>query len=181
LSWRERSENNLFAPKNKNDENDFFRQSPQKMEPGARYFNQLLNAQDSGAGPDGKPASSWNGGFPQPVQPKQTPDQLAEMERFRAMMEPSSPSDKVPVPTRFSVATAPAADPFLQAAPLVNPAGRAIPPLGNAFSRPTGIKPLTGISTPPPTPVTIRPVWQAQLPPWMNEGAPPVSNPNRNF
>jgi hypothetical protein len=62
----------------------------------------------------------------------------------------------------------------------VNPAGHDIAPLDNVFSRPTGITPLPGISTPPPKPVAVTPSWQAQLPPWMQSG-PPAQNPNRNF
>jgi len=177
-SWRERDEANPFEAKNNNDENDPFRREPQKIGSGARYFNQLLNnAQDAAADANGKPDSFWDSTFAQPDQPKPTPEQLADMERFRALMEPSSPPDKVP--TRFSVATVPAPDPFLQQAPVVNPNGRGIAPLENLFSQPTGIKPLPGVSTPAPTPVAVRPSWQAQLPPWMTPG-PQAHNPNQN-
>jgi len=170
---RELSDGNPFEAKNKNDENNPFRREPQKMEPGTRYFNQLLNAADSaGNGPDEKSSSSWNNSLTQPNQPKETPEQLANMERFRALMEPTTPPDKVEVPTRFSVVKATPPDPFLQPVPVVNPAGRAVPSLENIFSRPTGIKPLPGISTPPPTPVATKPSWQAQLPPWLRDGPP---------
>lgn len=177
--WRERDENNNpFAFKNKNDESNPFRQPPPKMEPGARYFNQLLNARDAAASPDEKPLSPWNsGGFAQPDQPKATPEQLADMERFRAMLEPVSPPDKVQVTTRFSP---PAPDSFLQLAPVVNPNGRSIAPLENVFSKPTGISPLPGISTPAPKVTASKPSWQAQLPPWLTEG-PQAHNPNRNY
>jgi hypothetical protein len=177
---RELTDGNPFEPKNKNDENNPFSREPQKMEPGTRYFNQLLNAQDAaGNGPDEKPSSPWNNTFTQPNQPsrpKETPEQLADLERFRALMEPTTPPDKVEVPTRFSAVKASVPDPFLQPLPVVNPAGRAVPSLENIFSRPAGIKPLPGISTPPPTPVATKPNWQAQLPPWMKDG-PPSHNP----
>jgi hypothetical protein len=179
-AWRVLTEENPFTEINKDDENNPFRVAPQKMQPGVKYFKQLLGEQNPGTGPDEKPNSPWNSVFALPSQPKQTPDQLADMERFRALMEPSSPPEQTPVPTRFSVPEAPAADPFLQPVPVVNPAGQDISPLENAFSRPAGIKPLPGISTLPPTPVVIRPSWQAQLPPWMTAG-PQAHNPNGGF
>jgi hypothetical protein len=167
------TDGNPFEAKNKNDENNPFGREPQKMEPGTRYFNQLLNAQDSaGNGPEEKPSSPWNNPFTQPSRPKETPEQLADRERFRALMEPTTPPDKVEVPTRFSAVKASVPDPFLQPVPVVNPAGRAVPPLENIFSRPAGIKPLPGVSTPPPTPVAAKPNWQSQLPPWMRDGPP---------
>jgi len=179
--WRERDDNNPFALKNKNDGSDPFRQPLPKLDPGTRYFNQFLNAPDAEAGPDGKPISAWNGGdFAQPNQPKQTPEQVADMERFRAMMEPQSPPDKVQVTTRFAMPTKLAPDPFLQQTPVENPNGRGIAPLENVFSKPTGITPLPGIGTPAPKPVATKPSWQAQLPPWLTDG-PQAHNPNRNF
>ena len=179
--WGERNENNPFALKNKNDENDPLHQSSQKIETGPHYFNQLLNASDTGVDADGKRISSWgNGDFAQPDQPKQTPEQVADMERFRAMMEPQSPPDKVQVTTRISAPATPAPDPFLQPKPVENPNGQGITPLEDTSSRPTGITPLPGISTPAPKPVATRPSWQAQLPPWLTDG-PQAHNPNRNF
>jgi hypothetical protein len=184
IDWRGADDDNPFNRKNKNDGSDSFPEAQAKMEPGQRYFNQLLDAQNAAPGstaaPDEKSSSAWNSVFAQPDQPKQTPEQLADMERFRALMEPSTPPDKASLQTSFSVPTAPPVDPFLQPAPVVNPAGRDITPLDNVFSRPTGITPLPGISTPPPKPAAVTPSWQAQLPPWMQSG-PPAQNPNRNF
>jgi hypothetical protein len=184
IDWRGTTDDNPFDPKNKNDGSDAFSEAQAKMQPGQRYFNQLLDAQNaapnSTAAPDEKSSSAWSSVFAQPDQPKQTPEQLADMERFRALMEPSAPPDKATVQTSFSVPAAPPMDPFLQPAPVINPAGRDIAPLDNVFSRPTGITPLPGISTPPPKPVAVTPSWQAQLPPWMQSG-PPAQNPNRNF
>ncbi|MEI7533439.1 MAG: hypothetical protein WCK57_03655 [Verrucomicrobiae bacterium] len=149
-----------------------FRQATQKTDSHSPFFSQFFNAPSSVAGPNENSQSIWNSGFSQPMAPKANADQLAAMERFRALMEPSTPPDKASAPTRFSVPTATTPNPFLQAMPTVNPAGHGISPLGNAFSRPTGIQPLPGISTLPPTPVATRPKWQAQLPPWMQSGAP---------
>ena len=64
--------------------------------------------------------------------------------------------------------------------PVVNPAGHAIEPLENIFTRPAGIKPLPGLSTPPPTPVTPKSGTLTQLPPWMRD-EPPPHNPGQNF
>jgi hypothetical protein len=149
-----------------------FRQATQKSDTRKPFFSQFFNAPSSVSGPAENSQSIWNSGFSQPIAPKANADQLAAMERFRALMEPSAPPDKSPMPTRFSVPIAPTPNPFLQALPTVNPAGHGISPLGNAFSRPTGIQPLPGISTLPPAPVATRPKWQAQLPPWMQSGAP---------
>jgi hypothetical protein len=179
--WRQAEDANPFADKNKDADGNPLRPGAQNLEPGARYFNQLLNAQDSETGPDGKPNSPWNTDFSQPTQLKPSPEQLADMERFRALMEPSAPPPVVtPVMTRFAVAPVAGPDPFLQPTPAVNPAGRMVPSLENIFSRPTGINPLPGISTPPPKPVATKPSWQAQLPPWLTDG-PQTHNPARNF
>jgi hypothetical protein len=148
-----------------------FRQATKPSDAHSPFFSQFFNAPSSVPEPAENSQSIWNSGFSQPMTPKVNADQLAAMERFRALMEPSAPLDKSPVPTRFSVPTASTPNPFLQAMPLVNPAGHGISPLGNAFSRPTGIQPLPGISTLPPTPAATRPKWQAQLPPWMQSGA----------
>ena len=184
--WSQTGAANPFDDSNKNDENNPLHQSQQQTElgmrsaPGTKYFNQLLNSLGSEAKPDDKNSSPWSSGFGQPTAPKPTPEQVADMENFRALMEPRSPPDQTPAPTRFSVVTAPTPDPFLQPEPVVNPAGRAVAPLDNLFSRPTGIKPLPGISTPPPRPAATRPSWQAQLPPWMTTG-PQAHSPNQNY
>jgi len=77
------------------------------------------------------------------------------------------------------VAPTPAPDPFLQALPVVNPAGRGLTPFENSLSRPAGLQPLSGISTPAPKPAAVRPGWQAQPPPWMQSGPP--AKPNWNY
>jgi hypothetical protein len=177
-AWRAVDEVNPFAARDQPSEDNSFRQARQKTTPGTKFFNGFLNAPGSSAGPGENPGTAWNTSFFQPTRPKPTAEQQAEMERFRALMAPSPPPDPPPVPTRFSVAPAP--DPFLQAVPVVNPAGRGISPLENLFSRPTGIQPLPGISTAPPAPATVRPSWQAQLPPWLKNG-PQTHNPSQSF
>jgi hypothetical protein len=178
--WNRPESENPFALRTRDDENDPLHQSQKNMTPGSRYFNQLINADNPDAGPDGKPISPWGSAFAQSERNKATLEQQAAMERFRALMEPSVPPEKPVVTTRFSLPTATTPDPMIQAAAFVNPAGRAIEPLDNHYSKPTGITPLPAVSTPPSTPVTVRPSWQAQLPPWMTEGSQ-THNPNRNF
>jgi len=182
--WRMSEDNSLFGNKDKTDQNGSFRSSPQKMELGTRTFGQLIKPTETTAQTDTKTRSIWSSVFTQPSQPELTDAQMAEqkasMEGFRALMEPSSPPDQTPVATHMSVAAKSAPNPFLQPAPAVNPAGRAITPLANSFSRPAGINPLPGISTAPAKPVATRPSWQAQPPPWLQSG-PPAHNPNQNF
>lgn len=166
------SDPNPFDNKNRNDEFDPSRRERAKQEPGARYFNKLLEAQDSANDPAQKNSSPWGSVFAQPNRTKQSPEQLADMDRFRSLMEPpavSAPSVNAELATRFSTTRVPtpAVNPFLQPVPVVNPVGRGVQPLDNVFSRPMGIKPLPPISTPPPSPTQKKAEWEAQLPPWM--------------
>lgn len=177
-AWRVMNEAGPFTARDKPEEDNSFRQAQPKPGPGTKFFNSFLNASGPEARPEANQGSTWNTAFFQPAQPKPSTEQLADMERFRALMA-SSPPEQPAVPTRFSVAPAPTPDPFLQALPVVNPAGRGVSPLGNLFSRPAGIQPLPGISTPPPTPAAVRPSWQAQPPPWMQPGPP--AHPTWNY
>jgi len=177
-AWRAMNDAGSFAAKEKPEEDASFRQPDQKPEPGTKFFNGFLNASGPEAKPDANQGSTWNTAFTQPAQPKPTTEQQADMERFRALMEPSPPPTPM-TPTRFAAAPMPAPDPFLQAMPVVNPAGRGVAPLENSFSRPTGLQPLPGISTPPPAPAATRPSWQAQPPPWMQPGPP--ARPNWSY
>ena len=162
---------NTSTAQNTIDDENPFRPTPPKSEPSTRFFNPFLSAPASVAA-EANTRSIWDNSFTQPTPPKPTPDQIADQERFRALLSPSEPPAEQPqMPTRFSVAPTLAPDPFLQALPAVNPAGQGIAPLGNLFSRPAGIQPLPGIRTPPPPPVASKPSWQAQLPPWMQSGA----------
>ena len=163
------SDRNPFENKNPNDELDPSRRDPAKQEPGTRFFNKLLESQASAGDPAQKNSSPWSSVFAQPSRPKQTPEQLGDMERFRSLMEPQAPAVNAEVATRFSTTRVPtpAPNPFLQPVPVVNPVGRGVQPLDNVFSRPMGIKPLPPISTPPPKPTQKKAEWEAQLPPWM--------------
>jgi len=178
--WNPADAANPFVLKTKADADTPFRQASQDMEPGRKFFNQVGNGSGQANGPDEKHGLSWNSVFAQPPRPKPTPEQQAAMESFRALLQPNPLPDKSPVAARFTLAPAPTPDPFLQARPVENPAGRDVTPLNKLFSQPTGIQPLPGISTPPPTPINVRPKWQAQLPPWMNSGSQ-AQKPNRAY
>ncbi len=178
------SDRNPFANKDQNDELDPSRRAPVQSEPGARFFNKLLESPDSAGDAEQKNSSPWNSVFAQPSQPKQTPEQLADLERFRALMEPPAPptpAANANVPTRFSTTRVPEPNPFMQPVPVVNPAGRGVEPLENVFSRPMGIKPLPPISTPPPAPTQKKAEWEAQLPPWMQNTPQAPRSVNQPF
>ena len=113
-----------------------------------------------------KPNSAWSSVFAQPTQPKPSPGQLDSMERFRALMVPTSPPDKPAASVGYS--PAPYRDPYLQRQPAFNPVGRSASALQDNLSRPTGIKPLPSATT-KPVQSTVRPTWQANLPPWLSD------------
>lgn len=126
--------------------------------------------------------STWASPFesPEPL-PKATPEQLAGMEHFRAMlMQSPSTLEKTPTPASFSSQPAASPDPFLQALPPYNPAGHSFMPLGNDIAKPTGLMPLAGVSGPLPTPPKKAPL--VQPPPWMSQQSPQSSTlPQRQY
>ena len=105
-------------------------------------------------------------GLPAPL-PKQTPEQLAGMERFRALMEPSAPVDKMTSSTRPSSAFRPLTS--ASPAPAVNPAGHSYTPLNSNLGRPAQVRPLSGITA---TDATSVPKPAVQLPPWLMDASP---------
>jgi len=100
--------------------------------------------------------------------PQQTPEQLAGMERFRALMEPQVP-EKTASPATTSYQHTPAPDPFFQAQPAFNPAGATATPIRDDIIRPTGLTPLTGVA-----PTTPKKAPLVQPPPWLQ---PTLQNP----
>jgi hypothetical protein len=186
-----RDDNNPFRKdpfnRNQDEQNPFWRTTsyPQndKLPPGGRanYFDQLTKASARDAAAGGRVEDSpWAGVFTQPTAPKQTPEQIADMERFRAMMEPATPVVKPPDANRWNVAPAPAPSPYLEIAPKVNPVGADVMSLQDSSGHPTGIQPLPGIATQPKPVQPTRPTWQAQPPPWLSDKPQPHSL-NRGF
>ena len=174
-------------PFGRHDERFPMTQAEAQAQPGSpKYFRQLLNGvsdmPNAGALKPNSPwgaasaqASPWATEFTQPNQLPPSPDQLAGMERFRALMEPISPPDKMSAVTRY----APVVDPNMQVQPSFNPAGRSYEPVRENISRPQGLTPLPGLTGAYSTPV--QPAAQAQVPPWMQSGAQPFSLPQRKF
>jgi hypothetical protein len=126
-----------------------------------------------------KPVSAWVSPFDvQEPLPKETPEQLAGMDRFRALMEPSAP-EKPLQSSAFFVPPVVAPDPNMEVLPAFNPAGRAARALPNDIGKPKGLMPLTGITgTLDPakkTAPSVRP------PPWMQDPLQNSSLPQRQY
>ena len=135
---------------------------------------------DGQTGADQRDISPWTSAFTvPPAAPKPSPEQQAAMERFRALMEPSSPVETTPA--RPVTSTTPLPDPNLQPQPLVNPLGHSFTPLQSSIGRPTGIMPLPGITGPYKTPAPSKSSSQAQLPPWLSDSPPPFGASPRKF
>jgi hypothetical protein len=166
------------------DANDALGRSRSDMNPdSAKYYKQLLKAKsDSPFGSDQRTDASMDNpfGFAAPP-PKPTPDQLANRERFRALLEPDSPPDKLPQATHFAAPVLAAPDPFLDQQPKINPAGRSFSELDSGINRPAGLKPLPGI-TGSSTPTTTKSSsTAAKLPPWLDDSASLFTQPQRKF
>lgn len=148
-------------------------------------FNRLFNGRrniDASPGQNGN--ASWDAfSTPAPQAPvKPNLEQQAAMERFRQLLAPSPAPAAEPSPdSRFFSAPKPAADPFItQPAFLANPAGASFTPLSSGISRPTGLTPLPGITTPVSHPVAA-PSWAPQPPPWVSQTPPPFATPQWKF
>jgi hypothetical protein len=125
---------------------------------------------------DGGPANNtiWKSAFAQPeraVPFGQSPEEMAKMERFRALMNPPAPS--APAPTRVSPAPVSAPAFFEASQPTFNPAGRSAVTVQANIAKPTGIKPLPAATGSTLAPQTKKPEWQAQPPPWMTDKPQP--------
>jgi hypothetical protein len=124
--------------------------------------------------------SAWTSPFdhPEPL-PKPTVEQIAEMERFRAIMDPPTP-DKPQSGGLFGTPAPAPVDPNMQARPTsFNPVGQSVAPLRNDIARPTGLTPLPGVTGPLPTPKPPPPL--VQPPPWMQSSLQNPIMPQRQF
>ena len=151
-------------------------------------LNQYLDSRRIGDGTANRSDKifGWDS-FNPPARP--TPDkpdveQVAAMERFRQLLnpspvpatEPSSDSKFFPVPK-----TAPVADPYLtQPDYMPNPAGASYKPLTAGTGKPAGLTPLPGIVTPGMAPATV-PAWAPLPAPWLLQGPQPFVMPQRKF
>jgi hypothetical protein len=149
---------------------------------GERGPNNLFGKPNPNAAVDASRRSDsiWSSPFNQPDPlPKQTPEQLAGMERFRAFMDPSV---EKPADSKFLVQPAAAADPNMQELPYFNPAGQSYTPVQSGITKPTGLAPLSGITGPRPL-MQKKAAPLAQPPPWMStpNSAQEAPLPQRQF
>lgn len=165
--WRNDSPTDLFRPV---DAPVRFAQTLGGSIPAAeKKLNSLFNSNpDPPTDVKPRPDSVWSSpfGMPDPL-PKLTPDQLAGMDRFRALMEPGAP-EKAPEAAHFSLPQAATPDRSLLALPAYNPSGRSFSVLESGMAKPTGITPLPGITGPRQAPAT-KPAPLVQAPPWLQD------------
>jgi hypothetical protein len=118
-------------------------------------------------------------GSPEPL-PKPTPNQLAGMETFRALLDTAPPPAPTPAASTFSSQPAPAVDPFLQQSSTpFNPVGSAPSAVASSITRPAGLTPLSGVMAPPPP--RPKPPPLVQTPPWMSQTPTMGTFPQRQF
>ena len=131
---------------------------------------------------DAKVESAWFSPFAPPeALRKQTPEQLAGMERFRALMEPSAPERPADTAKLFGQPNI-APDPNMQSQPLFNPLGRSFTPLESGISKPVGLAPLRGITGPQKV-AEKKTTTLVQAPPWLStpSSAQDAPLPQRQF
>jgi hypothetical protein len=177
--WRDNATTDQF---HSSDASSRFAQMLGGSLPGANKNGNPLFNLNSGSPSDvnQKPDSTWASpfGMPQPLA-KPTPEALADMNRFRALMEPSAP-EKSPEPSRFSLPPVAAPDRNLQAMPAFNPAGRSFTALESGIGKPTGLTPLPGLTGPHPVP-TKKTASLVQLPPWLSDSPQSFAPVQRQF
>jgi len=142
-----------------------------------RDFKPLFS-QDSITPGNSRADSLWSSPFGSPEAPaKATPEQLAGMERFRALFMEHTVQEK-PATVYAGQATA-TPDLNFQGQSAFNPAGRSFTALDKNIAKPVGLTPLPGITGPAPTPV--KKPSSVQPPPWMSSTAEHASLPQRQF
>ena len=154
----------------------FAKPDPRVVSGSRKYFDQLVNAPaDSPFGANQNQESTSAFGQLAPL-PKPDLAQIAAMERFRALMEPSAPPEKMTPDKGFSATPSLSVpDRNLQPVPLFNPLGQTYSPLQSPLGRPTGIMPLPGLTGPAPIAPARKPL--VQLPPWLSKDPPSLDGP----
>jgi hypothetical protein len=149
----------------------------------ARNLSEVLNGlRNREAAADQKGNSGWDAlsqNLPQATT-KPEPEQLAAMERFRQLLNPS-PDETAQPSTDGRLVSAPklAVDPFLMRPDFVpNPVGASFIPLDSGIARPTGLTPLPDAVTSLLPSVAV-PSWKTQPPPWLLPGPQPFVIPQR--
>jgi hypothetical protein len=145
-----------------------------------RLFNNTP-ANDQSAGQRGDAGAGWFQSLglpPQPVAP--TPEQLAERERFRQLLDPDSYSDtraKSSPGADFFSPLQPLPDATPNQTPAVSPVGASFAPLSSGIGRPAGLTSLPGIGQSS----AAAPSWAPQPPPWLVQTPQPFIMPQRKF
>jgi hypothetical protein len=147
-------------------------------------LNRLFDGQRNGDVPANQNGTvSWDVfSTPAPQTPvKSNLEQLAAMERFRQLLEPSpAPPPSSPQSAFFSAPKA-VLDPNLtQPDFVVNPAGASFTPLSSGIGKPAGLTPLPGITPHLAQPVAA-PSWAPQPPPWVSQTPQPFAAPQWKF
>lgn len=142
-----------------------------------RNLGDLFRQRSDGvSGLNQDPQSAWSSPFESPAPlPKPTPEQLAGMDRFRALMEPP-PQDKVPQALQPVIAP----DPNIQRTPFFNPAGQSFTRVSDNTVRPVGLTPLPGVTGPHPD-QTKKQKPLVEPPPWMQSSLDGGFMPQRQF
>jgi hypothetical protein len=134
----------------------------------AQNLDWLLNGQRMDVPPNQNGNISWDS-FEPPAQrapEKPSLEQLAAMERFRQLLEPS-PATGLPSPdNRFFPVPKTVLDPNITQPDFVpNPSGASFIPLSSGIGKPAGLTALPGVTTSTPQPVTA-PAWAPQPQPF---------------
>jgi len=127
--------------------------------------------------------SDWAGVFMTPPPPTPTPAQQADMESFRQMLLPDSPTtDSRSAQGGKPLASLPAVDPNLEPArPGYNPAGGSFLPLDSGVNRPKRLDALpTATGSGYQAPYTT-PSWAPKPPPWTLQTPQLFVEPQRKF
>jgi hypothetical protein len=150
-----------------------------------RFFNDTP-ANNQFAGQNENRSAGWFKLFglpPQPATP--TPEQLAERERFKQLLDPGSYSDtsaKSWSGGKFLSSLQPLSDTTPNQTPTVNSVGASFAPLSSGIGRPAGLTPLPGITAPTNWQSSAAPpAWAPQLPPWLVQTPQPFTMPQRKF
>jgi len=162
--------------------NPFDSRHPDTMD-AAQNLNRLFNRQQNGDAPQNQNGIVGWDAFSMPApQTAEKPnlEQMAAMERFHQLLEPSTtPPSPSPQSAFFSAPKV--SDPnFTQPAFVVDPAGASFTPLSSGIGKPAGLTPLPGITTHLSQP-SAAPSWAPQSPPWVSQAPQPFAAPQWKF
>jgi hypothetical protein len=176
-----RGDQNPFEPSRNGTRTPIARNEGSLLDP-KRYLGQLLNTtpeERAAVELSRRPDSPWASAFALPAQlPKPSVEQVAAMERFKVLMDPSL-AEKPVAPTRSpQVATV---NPHMQVQPDFNPLGQSFKPLRSELNKPMGLTPLSGITGTRKVLTPKKSEADPQLPPWLSDKPLPVGMQQRKF